>query len=432
MGVLKSWAVALFFVGAIALVGCDKEEVQRDDSGGQVQAEQGEGNFRPGEPEVKPEEGAADGGSGEKGEGKNDEGGSFEQGTPEENAGSSGSEGEGQPADPGQKVWRVSASWVNETGEQYALIDLKDLLKTPEQITLDRFKDLVRFSAKSGGETKVVSSDDLKLESLKYSLADERIELKVGYGGSASNVQLDFQKQKWYDRRIQPEQDFIEGIYLIACYNFASNMMGNLFGFRDGGRFRFDRAQDVGKGLQWEDNSMTLSFWVEDSELPEVGSLQLTKSLSGFLPVVNLSKGLKVQASNEMLRFVKWYIGKKNNKIPSATAMENILQNANREGTDLGNLMRTCDYELDGQEMRPAEMGGNKFFELTPEEGLIAHLKRLKFKVEKVEKDGSVPGMLVVSLYLHSIEEERSGVLYVSDGDEGKPIRLELPNVFKP
>ncbi len=426
---------AMALLGGLTLgaTSCEKEKPRVEVKTGK--APEKKGNTE-GSNAAKPGEQQKPGGDPPSGGGQNPPGGGGEN--PPNGGGQNPPNGGGQNPpggggeNPDGKVWKVSARWASSDGRQYDELDIKNLIKTPESITLAMLKDLVTFSAKAGEETKEVPATHLRLEKFKYNLLLEKITMKLSYSGTAtSDVELEFRVREWYERKVKVNGEFVKGIYLIAAYNYASNMMGDLFGFKEGDRIQYDRSKEIMKSLQWDDNKLSISFYIEDKDLDEVGHVQLTKVLSGFLPVGRLSKGLEIRADNEMIDFVKWYIKSKGNRIPSPEAMGNILQRAKREGRDLGNLMRGCDYKLDGKEMKPTEIGGsNTEFELTPETGLIAHLKRPTFKVKKVEKDVVAPGTLIVSLYLSTIKEDSSDLLHVSDGADDELIRLELPNIL--
>ncbi len=356
MFALRNWAVALVFVGAIAVVGCEKDSVGEDPT-----------------PTLGQDEGRT-----------NDDG--TTEGTNETPQSPSAPPDltpkvVGESTAPDHRIWKVDVRWKAENDDRYEVVDLWEVKHHPENVTLESLKDVLEFEVSSGAERKGVDHDKLTLKKLRRD--GNYLYLDLQYMGvTSTNRRLGFDVDKYFGYLVSVDPEGPKKLYLNGAYHFASSEMGWLFAFDKNRadakkRVRFHRvAPDFDRNYDHSSGTLSLTFWVEDPRDVELRT-QITKPVSPSLEFVKLVKANRDKSVVQL-----------SNAIANGKAKMLVdVGGGKTKMKEFKNLWASCTYQLGDKPLEPRlDVNGQKFVLYRAEKYLDVYMVNPEFAVTAKEE----------------------------------------------
>lgn len=203
----------------------------------------------------------------------------------------------------------LKISWKNRIeGFDFETLLLK---KGTQKYTADYLKQYIDFEATADdGRIYPLTAEDLALLKVKsIDLTDHALLLAFTYRNTDTpRLQLDFDKMKFLLDRVQVNTQFVKNRYMSGVFSYLATFFPDLLTY-DHNLYTVELERE-GLAKTKDDADNTFSF---DLRLNAKGSqtplIKFTKKISGFKPLTDLKKELKMTATKELQDYIRGMFG---------------------------------------------------------------------------------------------------------------------------
>lgn len=208
----------------------------------------------------------------------------------------------------------LKISWKNRIeGFDFETLLLK---KGTQKYTADYLKQYIDFEATADdGRIYPLTAEDLALLKVKsIDLTDHALLLAFTYRNTDTpRLQLDFDKMKFLLDRVQVNTQFVKNRYMSGVFSYLATFFPDLLTY-DHNLYTAE-LEKVNVVKTKDDAANTFSFELKLSGKGSQTPLaKLTKKISGFKPLTDLKKELKMTATKELQDYIKGMLHEDVNK----------------------------------------------------------------------------------------------------------------------
>lgn len=196
--------------------------------------------------------------------------------------------------------------------------DFETLLfkKGTQKYTVDYLKQYIEFSATTdNGRIYLLGAEDLALLKVKsIDLTDQALQLVFTYRNTDTpQLQLNFDKEQFLLGRVQVNTQFVKNRYMSGVFSYLPTFLPDLLTYDHNLYTVKLEREGLAKTKDDADNtfSFDLRLYAKGSQTPLI---KFTKKISGFKPLTDLKKELKMTATKELQDYIKGMLHEDVNK----------------------------------------------------------------------------------------------------------------------
>lgn len=188
--------------------------------------------------------------------------------------------------------------------------------KGTQKYTVDYLKQYIEFSATTdNGRIYLLGAEDLALLKVKsIDLIDQALQLVFTYRNTDTpRLQLDFDKELFLFSRVQVNTQFVKNRYMSGVFSYLATFFPDLLTYNH--NLYTAELEKVNVVKTKDDAANTFSFELKiTAKGSQTPPTKLTKKISGFKPLTDLKKELRMTATEELQDYIKGMLHEDVNK----------------------------------------------------------------------------------------------------------------------